>query len=229
MNNTEEAVVDTAESDNSVESAVSTNVEKSEDAQNENNDEVIQPTRSSFETSLGYGHVHRSSTLAFAGGVGIKTGETPEGVVIVPKAISVRCELNYEDAAKDTKYAECLQSINDKAYSQDEKVSAEERTDALKDLANSYLEMLASQYFEGLNIYNESFHFKNNEVDPIVNSEITNVRDAWQYARDIDHVVGSRIDLFNKINSRALAVKGVGLYYQLGIETLKDEKTSVAN
>ncbi len=228
-NNTEKVVVDTAISNNNEDSNVSTNVEKSEDTKDENNDEVMQPTRSSFETSFGYGHIHNSSTLAFAGGVGIKTGETPEGVMIVPKAISVRCDLSYEQAAKDTKYAECLQNINDKVYSQDEKVSAEERTDTLKDLANSYLEMLASQYFEGLKIYNESFYFKNNEVDPILNSEVTDVRGAWQYAKDMNQKVGSRINIFNQINSRALELKGLGLYYHMGIKTPEDQKKQGAN
>ena len=81
---------------NNDDSTVSTEMENTSNTQNESSAETVQPTRSSFETSFGYGCVRNSSTLAFAGGVKVKTGETVKGVVIVPKAISVLCGLDFE-------------------------------------------------------------------------------------------------------------------------------------
>lgn len=185
-------------------------------------------TDTKFKTS--YGSIKNTSILAFAkANISMKTGETAEGIIIVPKALSVICDLNHEQAAEGKNYSECLKKVNDTAYSQEEGVSTDQRENALKDIANSYLELLATQYFEGLEIYNESFYFKNHKVDPIVNSEVTDVRAAWQYAKDMNQTVGSRIDVFNKINSRALMVKAVGLYYHLGIGSLKDQEKVVAS
>ena len=185
----------------------------------ENN--IDKPVRTIFKVSSGHSSIRSSSTLAFATTISIdkKTGETSEGVIIVPNSVSIICDLDYEKAAKGTNYADCLKSINDTVYSQDDNITAEDRENALKDMSNSYIELLATQYFEGLQIYNESFYFKNNEIDPVLNSEVTNIRDAWQYAKEMNQKVGSRINIFNKLNSRALGLKGFSLYHQLGIKT----------
>ena len=174
--------------------------------------------RQKFKTSYGYGKIQNTNQLSFAflGGIGggDKTGETPEGFLIVPESASLNCDmLDYEKATKDKKMDECLRKINTVANSMvTEKTTKKQIDDAAKDINNSYVEFLTATYFEALDIYNETLTFKNNKLSPVSTASTTDIDASWRIAKEMHIVLGDRINLLHQLWSRVLAMKVFSKY-----------------
>jgi hypothetical protein len=182
--------------------------------------------RQKFKSSFGYGKLQTSQQLAFAFldslgsmGGGDKTGETAEGVLIVPEPALLRCQqlsnetLNYETAIKDKKMDACLRKINTLATSMiTEETTKKDIDDASKDMTNSYVEFLTATYFEALEIYNETLTFKNNKLSPVLTTSTSDVDGSWRVAKEMHLVLGDRINLLHKLWSRVLAMKMLSQY-----------------
>lgn len=186
----------------------------------------VQPTRATFKTSYGYGSISQSYPLAFAQLSGItKTGDTPEGITIVPVELSVVCGLDYENAPKDTKLAECYKKINGLIHHPvDEEYTQEKIANYRENLSNAVMEMLASQFFEALEIYNESIYFKNKVLDPVLNATTeTSTQNLWPKIVDLNQIMGSRLNKLSKLNARALALKGLETYQLSAIKSDEED------
>ena len=174
--------------------------------------------RQKFKSSFGYGKFQNTQQLSFAflGGLGDgdKTGETAEGVLIVPESASLSCNmLNYEDATKDKKMDACLKKINTIANSMvTEKITKKQIDDATRDINNSYVELLTATYFEALEIYNETLTFKNNKLSPVLTTSTSDIDGSWRIAKEMHIVLGDRINLLHKLWSRVLAMKMFSKY-----------------
>ena len=174
--------------------------------------------RQKFKSSFGYGKFQNTQQLSFAflGGLGDgdKTGETAEGVLIVPESASLSCDmLNYEDATKDKKMDACLKKINTIANSMvTEKITKKQIDDATRDINNSYVELLTATYFEALEIYNETLTFKNNKLSPVLTTSTSDIDGSWRIAKEMHIVLGDRINLLHKLWSRVLAMKMFSKY-----------------
>ena len=167
------------------------------------------------KTSFGYGQVQNTYQLHFASlGEGTKTGVTPEGVLIVPESISLRCDsLNYEDATKDKKMDSCLKKMNDIITSEvSEELRKADIDSASKDIYNGYIEYLTATYFEALEIYNDSLTFKNNELDPITTTSTSDIDGSWRVAKEMHIVLGSRFNKLHKLWARNLSMKMYSKY-----------------
>ena len=188
---------------------------------------VQKPTRASFKTSSGYGFIHKRYPLAFASLSldigGNEGGETEDGILVVPDSLSLRCDINFEDAAKEGVYDACIRQTNNIIFSEiTDEVSSKDNQDARRDLDNARVEYMAAAYFEALSVYNESMTFKNNVVDPILNSEVADVQNAWVYTKEINQALGTRINNLNRLWARALNLKTFSLYVMDGLQTPED-------
>ena len=185
---------------------------------------VQRPRRATFKTSSGYGFIRQTYPLAFAS-LSLDIGEsqggvTVDNVLVVPEAVSLECNLNFEDAAEDGQMDACLRSINTKALSRvSEDVSKVEIEDAEKALTNGLAEYMAAAYFEAMNIYNESITFKNNVIDPAITAEVPDVQTAWKYALDVSTSMGTRINDLSRVWSRSLATEAYRMYKEKGLQT----------
>ena len=185
---------------------------------------VQRPRRATFKTSSGYGFIRQTYPLAFAS-LSLDIGEsqggvTVDNVLVVPEAVSLECNLNFEDAAEDGQMDACLRSINTKALSRvSEDVSKVEIEDAEKALTNGLAEYMAAAYFEAMNIYNESITFKNNVIDPAITAEVPDVQTAWKYALDVSTSMGTRINDLSRLWSRSLATEAYRMYKEKGLQT----------
>ena len=185
---------------------------------------VQRPRRATFKTSSGYGFIRQTYPLAFAS-LSLDIGEsqggvTVDNVLVVPEAVSLECNLNFEDAAEDGQMDACLRSINTKALSRvSEDVSRAEIENAEKALSNGLAEYMAAAYFEAMNIYNESITFKNNVIDPAITAEVPDVQTAWKYALDVSTSMGTRINDLSRLWSRSLATEAYRMYKEKGLQT----------
>jgi hypothetical protein len=160
-----------------------------------------QPTRQPFSVSYGYGHLSSSFALANAslGLPDLKTGETPEGVMIIPNALTRACnnkgyKIDYKTVAdrEDETFDKCLVAMNAERKSSD--VSQEMRESAAKIMNDAYAEYLASSYLTALNVYNESLTFKKKKVAPILKTHLSNTRDAWTNVKEMNELMGTRLN-----------------------------------
>lgn len=162
---------------------------------------------------------------------GPKSGETKDGVLIVPESIAMsgveECELDYEQAMEPMKMNECLRAANALKYKKDERTQ-QESEDILRNLENGLLEYYASSFFEAFNIYNETLTFKTNVYDPIVNQDINTVQDAWKYTKEMGQKLGDQINVLAKLWSRESASQLYKVYWDegLGAYDEKDEDDS---
>ncbi|MBR2921990.1 MAG: hypothetical protein IKC10_01575, partial [Alphaproteobacteria bacterium] len=165
--------------------------------------------RKQFKSSFGYGKIQNKHQLLFASAKeGIKTGDTPEGVMILPESISMFCNLNYETATEDKNMENCLRNINTISTSEvTEEISKQQIDDATKDFLNGYAELLATTYFEALEMYNDSLTFKNNMIDPIITTSTNDIDASWNIAKEMHLVVGNRINNLRKLWSRVTNLK----------------------
>ena len=118
--------------------------------------------------------------------------------MIVPKSISMYCNLNYETATDGKNVENCLRNINTISTSEE---------DATKDFLNGYAELLATTYFEALEMYNDSLTFKNNMIDPIITTSTNDIDASWNIAKEMHLVVGNRINNLRKLWSRVTNLK----------------------
>lgn len=184
------------------------------------------PTRAIFKSSSGYGTIHTTYELGFASLTSsMKSGTTEDNMLIVPESLGLYCNLDYASAAEKGAMDACLKKINAIRYSTQDEATATEISNARKDIQNGYVEYLAAAYFEAMDIYNESLTFKNKVVDPVITSETPDVRAAWIYAKEMNQIVGTRINVLNKLWSRSLGVKAFGAYATEGFRDSEDEAT----
>lgn len=184
------------------------------------------PTRAIFKSSSGYGTIHTTYELGFASLTSsMKSGTTEDNMLIVPESLGLYCNLDYASAAEKGAMDACLKKINTIRYSTQDEATATEISNARKDIQNGYVEYLAAAYFEAMDIYNESLTFKNKVVDPVITSETPDVRAAWIYAKEMNQIVGTRINALNKLWSRSLGVKTFGAYATEGFRDSEDEAT----
>lgn len=186
--------------------------------------QTSRPTRASFKTSFGYGKIHTSYPLAFASLGSMKSGTTEDGVLIVPESLSMYCKLDYEKAAEKGAMDKCLKQVNAIARSEiTDDISKKDIDDAYKDLHNGLVEYLTAAYFEAMDVYNESLTFKNKKVDPVLTAEAPDVQSAWIYAKEMNQILGTRINALNKLWSRSLGVKTYLSYASEGLRASEDE------
>lgn len=186
--------------------------------------QTSRPTRASFKTSFGYGKIHTSYPLAFASLGSMKSGTTEDGVLIVPESLSMYCKLDYEKAAEKGAMDKCLKQVNAIARSEiTDDISKKDIDDAYKDLHNGLVEYLTAAYFEAMDVYNESLTFKNKKVDPVLTAEAPDVQSAWIYAKEMNQILGTRINALNKLWSRSLGVKTYLSYTSEGLRASEDE------
>ena len=163
----------------------------------------------SFNSSYGYGKIHNKHQLGFANiDSGSKTGQTAEGILIVPESISLNCDVNYEQAIEPGKMDECLKKINTIANSEvTEEIPKGVIDEAAKDIYNGYVEYLTASYFEALSDYNDTLLFKSNQLDPIATTTTSDVDSAWRVAKEMHLVLGERINNLRKLWARNLSMK----------------------
>ena len=188
----------------------------------------ITPTRATFKSSFLTPHVIRNSyPLAFASILEIdalKGGSTPDKVLIVPDAISVHCDLNYEDATEEGKFDECLTSINQKLNSEvSDAADMQEKSTVQTDFINGYVEYVTASFLEAFAIYNESLTFKNNMVDPVTTSNMETVDSAWAYAKEMNRIIGTRYNTLRRLWARQLGIKSYNSYIYADLSQ-EDEK-----
>ena len=180
---------------------------------------VLAPIRKMFKISQNKMQLRTSSPLAFASLSDIQTGTTEENVMIVPEAISLECDIDYEKASQDENYDKCLRQINTVRKSEVTKsISKDQINDAENNIQNGYVEMLAAGYLEGMEIYNESLNFKNDIADHISTTKSDDVDSAWHIAKEAHQEVGNRLSILNKIWARKLATQSLGEYVVRGIK-----------
>ncbi len=175
------------------------------------NSTIKKPTRKTFQTSFNQSTIHNSYPLAFASAMSVDTvgNETMDGTLIVPMSIYLFCGgLNYEKASEEGKYAGCLQkAIN--IGQRDNKEDAggkKESQDVNRDIQNASVDYTVASYFDAMNIYNESLTFKNNKLDPVLNSQTADVDGSWRIAKEMHMVLGTRLNILRKLWARELGV-----------------------
>ena len=189
---------------------------------------IPSPTRSSFQTSLLEPvNIKNSYALAFAslslGDSILKGGSTPDKVLIVPDSISLYCDINYEDAAEEGEFNDCLTKISQKINSEVEDGADKQEKDTVRqDFMNGYVEYVTAAYLEAFNIYNDSLTFKNNMVDPITTSNMETVDVAWSYAKEMNRIIGTRYNALRRLWSRQLGVKAYSAYLYAEIPSEED-------
>lgn len=185
----------------------------------------VRPARASFKTSSGYGQIKTSTSLAFAQ-VSLKGGTAMGNIMIVPRNIFGRCRLDHEQAAKKGKYDECLKKINDIRMSEvSEEVTKGMIDEATEDLYNGYAEMLASGFWEALEVYNDSVDFYYKQIHPNqeVNAQrIADVSEGWALSKDMNNLLDGRLNELNKLWGRQLLTKGFESYISSGVRTSED-------
>ena len=171
--------------------------------------ETSKPKRAKFKSSFGYGKIQNKHQLLFASVEGgAETGETSDGMLIVPESISMYCNLNYKTAIEDKNMEDCLRNINTISTSEViEDNSREKIDDVTKDFLNGYIELLASSYFEALETYNDGLTFKNNKLDPVITTLTSDVDGSWRIVKEMHLVLGERVNNLRKLWSRATSVK----------------------
>jgi hypothetical protein len=183
-----------------------------------------QPTRQPFSLSYGYGHLRSSFALANASLElpDLKTGDTPEGVMIVPKALTRACnnkgyKIDYKSVAdrEDEEFDKCLVAMNAERKSSD--VSQDMRESAAKIMNDAYADYLASSYLTALNVYNESLMFKKKKVAPILRSHASNIRDAWTYVKEMNELTGTRLNQWSVLTTRLTLQEMFEPYATLGL------------
>lgn len=187
----------------------------------------IRPVRASFKTSAGYGQIKTSAPLAFAQmETNLKGGTAMGNIMIVPRNIFIRCQLDYEQAAEKDKFDKCLKKINDIRMS---KISDETTKgmidEAVDDLYNGYAEMLASGFLEAFEVYNDSVDFYFKQIHPnqeVNNQRAADVSEGWALAKDMNRLLDDRLNEMNKLFARQLLIKGFESYINFGIKTFAD-------
>ncbi len=189
------------------------------------------PTRKSFKTSI----IMRSSeTLAFAD-ISMDGGTTPDDILIVPEEITLsdQCEgISYKTAAEGSMDT-CLKKINGTRSSKvadendegdtENTASKESIDDATQMMQNGLAEYASAGFFEALNIYNESFNFKNDQVDPVVNRSIGSVDEAWVNVKEMQKIVGTRFNNLRKLWARSLGTQVFEVYQKYGIKSASSQ------
>lgn len=190
------------------------------------------PTRKSFKTSI----IMRSSeTLAFAD-ISMDGGTTPDDILIVPEEITLsdQCEgISYKTAAEGAMDT-CLKKINGTRSSKvadendegntENTASKESIDDATQMMQNGLAEYASAGFFEALNIYNESFNFKNDQVDPVVNRSIGSVDEAWVNVKEMQKIVGTRFNNLRKLWARSLGTQVFEVYQKYGIKSASSQQ-----
>ena len=205
----QKAVIKAAETDASLVGKVKSK-EKNTDISKEIKKESSKLKRVKFKSSFGYGKIQNKQQLLFASvGDNAKTGETSEGVLIVPESISMYCNLNYEEAIKDKKMEECLRNINAISISEvTEDISRQKIDNATKDFLNGYVELVAATYFEAFEMYNDSLMFKNNDLSPIATTSSDGKADAsLVLAKEMYLILNKNINKLRKLWSRGTSMK----------------------
>ncbi|MBR1948639.1 MAG: hypothetical protein IKA30_02470, partial [Alphaproteobacteria bacterium] len=172
------------------------------------------PKRVQFKSSFGYGHLQKNYKLSFASlSGGTKTGDTPEGMMVIPESVAMYCELDYESAVEKGKLDECLRKLNTISTSMvTEERAKKEIDDATKDVNNGYVEYLTATYFEALETYNDSLTFKGNELDPVMTTKTSDIDASWRIAKEMHLVLGERVNKLRKLWARVLGMKMYSKY-----------------
>ena len=181
-----------------------------------------------FKSSFGYGSHQSIIPLSFASlSSGDKTNETPEKIMVLPKYLSMYCDLNYEDASKDENMDKCLKKISAISISSvSEDVTKAEITDAVKDFHNGYVEYLAAAFFEAFEIYNDSLTFKSNEIDPFMTTKTSDIDASWTLAKEMHAVLGSRINKLRQLWARTTGMEMYSTYMdEKFVDREEDEET----
>lgn len=186
------------------------------------------PTRSTFQSSFLTPHrIKTSYPLAFASILEIdalKGGSTPDKVLIVPDSISVYCDLNYEEAAEEGKFDECLTEINQKLNSEvSDGADMQEKSTVRTDFMNGYIEYVTASFLEAFAIYNESLTFKNNMVDPVTTSNMETVDSAWAYAKEMNRIIGTRYNSLRRLWARQLGIQSYNSYIYADLPQEEEE------
>jgi hypothetical protein len=170
--------------------------------------------RQQFKSSFGYGKLQNITPLSFASlSITNKSNKTPENLMILPKFISMYCELDYEEASTDENMDKCLKKINTIATSSvSEDVSKTQIDEAAKDFHNGYVEYLAATYFEAFEIYNDSLTFKNNELDLFTTTPANDIDASWVLAKEMHAILGERINKLRQLWARTLGMKMYSTY-----------------
>jgi hypothetical protein len=207
-------------------------------ASDENIKSDSQPTRQPFSLSYGYGHLSSSFALANASLEipDLKTGDTPEDIMIVPKALTTACnnkgyKIDYKSVAnrEDEEFDKCLVAINAERKSSD--VSQDMRESAAKIMNDAYADYLASSYLTALNVYNESLTFKKKKVAPILKSHASTIDDAWTYVQEMNELTGTRFNQWSFLVTRLILQEMFEPYATLGLtetETTAETATTTA-
>ena len=136
--------------------------------------------------------------------------ETIDGTLVVPSPMYLFCKnFNYEQATKPEEFVKCMQkavNVAGRENAIDDTKAQKESQDIGRDIYNGYVEYITAAYFEAMNIYNESLTFKNDQIDPILNSETADVDASWRIAKEMHMILGTRLNILNKLWSRELGV-----------------------
>ena len=101
----------------------------------------------------------------------------------------------------DKKFFQCLrkdmgsEEFNDKVKQSDKELAG-------ISLENALAEYLAAGYLEAMQAYNDSFSFKNDQIDPVVNTKNKDMQAAWDIAIDLNLKIGDRLNAISNLWAR---------------------------
>ncbi len=101
----------------------------------------------------------------------------------------------------DKKFFQCLRKdMGSEEF--DDKVKQSDKELAGISLENALAEYLAAGYLEAMQAYNDSFSFKNDQIDPVVNTKNKDMQAAWDIAIDLNLKVGDRLNAISNLWAR---------------------------
>lgn len=101
----------------------------------------------------------------------------------------------------DKKFFQCIRKkLGTEEF--DDKVKQSDKEAASKIIENALAEYFAAGYLEAMEAYNDSFYFKNNKIDPVVNTKNKDAQSAWDIAIDLNLKISDRLNAISNLWAR---------------------------
>ena len=161
-----------------------------------------------------------------------KSGTDVNGVFYLPSNMAVCCNLNSETVLDEGKFTTCISRYNSAMFadhgteiSKDDEhfyscirreignpdltktTAAADVHKASAEMRNGYAEYLASAYIDAVNAYNDSFTFKEDRIDPVINAKNPDVQSSWAAITNMELQIGSRLNEISRLWAREQTVK----------------------
>ena len=159
-----------------------------------------------------------------------KSGTTEDGVFLLPVGLGKCCDLGNDASGEEIQ--KCISKFNkarlgssgqqisdeDKYFYQcirhelnkpdfDDKTLPNDAAYAGQYLLEGYAEYLAANYLDAMGIYNESFIYKEEQIDPVASNETKDIKSAWIAIVEMNRQISHRINEINRLWSREQAAR----------------------